>query len=108
MEKSLPQLYYIKVKISHDLGFIAIGVAMTTKRLHYIFYLSSRKKSQTFGQSKFLTKKNEVENNIFRQIEEMIASLESHVSFAKEKLSRAAERMIATVHELERGGNNRP
>ena len=30
MEKKLPQLYYIKMKISHDLGFIAIGVAMAT------------------------------------------------------------------------------
>ena len=28
MEKRLPQLYYIKMKISYDLGFIAIGVAM--------------------------------------------------------------------------------
>ena len=102
MEKSLPQLYYIKVKISYDLGFIAIE----TTPLHFLFVIA--KKSQTFGQSKFLTKKNEVENNIFRQIEEMIASLKDDVSFAKEKLSRAAERMIATVHELERGGNNRP
>ena len=25
MEKLLPQLYYIKMKISYDLGFIAIG-----------------------------------------------------------------------------------
>ena len=31
MEKGLPQLYYIKMKISHDLGFIAIGVAMATQ-----------------------------------------------------------------------------
>ena len=30
MEKKLPQLYYIKMKISYDLGFIAIGVAMAT------------------------------------------------------------------------------
>ena len=30
MGKRLPQLYYIKMKISHDLGFIAIGVAMAT------------------------------------------------------------------------------
>ena len=30
MEKRLPQLYYIKIKISYDLGFIAIGVAMAT------------------------------------------------------------------------------
>ena len=30
MEKKLPQLYYIKIKISYDLGFIAIGVAMAT------------------------------------------------------------------------------
>ena len=30
MEKRLPQLYYIKMKISFDLGFIAIGVAMAT------------------------------------------------------------------------------
>ena len=30
MEKRLPQLYYIKTKISYDLGFIAIGVAMVT------------------------------------------------------------------------------
>ena len=30
IEKSLPQLYYIKMKISYDLGFIAIGVAMAT------------------------------------------------------------------------------
>ena len=29
-EKRLPQLYYIKMKISYDLGFIAIGVAMAT------------------------------------------------------------------------------
>ena len=28
MEKRLPQPYYIKMKISYDLGFIAIGVAM--------------------------------------------------------------------------------
>ena len=30
MEKKLPQRYYIKMKMSHDLGFIAIGVAMAT------------------------------------------------------------------------------
>ena len=30
MEKRLQQLYYIKMKISYDLGFIAIGVAMAT------------------------------------------------------------------------------
>ena len=30
MGKRLPQLYYIKIKISYDLGFIAIGVAIAT------------------------------------------------------------------------------
>ena len=30
MEKRLPQLYYIKMRISYDLDFIAIGVAMAT------------------------------------------------------------------------------
>ena len=30
MGKRLPQLYYIKMKISYDLGFIAMGVAMAT------------------------------------------------------------------------------
>ena len=30
MEKKLPQLYYIKMKISYNLGFIAIGVTMAT------------------------------------------------------------------------------
>ena len=30
MAKRLPQLYYIMMKISYDLGFIAIGVAMAT------------------------------------------------------------------------------
>ena len=30
MEKRLPRLYYIKMKISYHLGFIAIGVAMAT------------------------------------------------------------------------------
>ena len=30
MEKRLPQLYYIEMKISYDLRFIAIGVAMAT------------------------------------------------------------------------------
>ena len=30
IEKRLPQLYYIKMKISYDLGFIVIGVAMAT------------------------------------------------------------------------------
>ena len=30
VEKKLPQLYYIKMKISYDLGFSAIGVAMAT------------------------------------------------------------------------------
>ena len=30
MEKKSPQLYYVKIKISFDLGFIAIGVAMAT------------------------------------------------------------------------------
>ena len=29
-EERLPQLYYIKMKISYDLGFIAIGVPMAT------------------------------------------------------------------------------
>ena len=29
-EKGLPQLYSIKMKISYDLGFIAIGVTMAT------------------------------------------------------------------------------
>ena len=28
--KRLPQLYYIKMKISYDLGLIAFGVAMAT------------------------------------------------------------------------------
>ena len=37
MEKWYPQLYYIKMKNSYDLGFIAIGVAMATKRHHYVF-----------------------------------------------------------------------
>ena len=30
MVKRLPQLYYVKMNISYDLGFIAIGVAMET------------------------------------------------------------------------------
>ena len=30
MGRRLPQLYYIKMKISYDLGFIAIGVTMAT------------------------------------------------------------------------------
>ena len=30
MGKRLPQLYYIKMEISYDLGFIAIGVAIAT------------------------------------------------------------------------------
>ena len=30
MEKKLPQLYYIKMKLSYDLGFLAIGVAIVT------------------------------------------------------------------------------
>ena len=30
MEKKFPQIYYMKMKISYDLGFIAIGVAMAT------------------------------------------------------------------------------
>ena len=30
MGKRLPQLYVIKMKMSYDLGFIAIGVAMAT------------------------------------------------------------------------------
>ena len=29
-EKRLPQLYYVMMQISYDLGFIAIGVAMAT------------------------------------------------------------------------------
>ena len=40
MGKRLPQLYYIKTKISSDLGFIAIEVAMATQQRHYVFYLS--------------------------------------------------------------------
>ena len=40
MGKRLPQLYYIKMKISCDLGFIAIGVTMATLQRHYVFYLS--------------------------------------------------------------------
>ena len=30
VEKRLPQLYYIKMKISYDLGFIVVGVAIAT------------------------------------------------------------------------------
>ena len=40
MGKRLPQLYYVKMKLSFDLGFIAIGVAMATQRRHYVFYSS--------------------------------------------------------------------
>ena len=40
MEKRLPQLYYIKMKISYDLGFIVIRVAMATQWRHYVFHLS--------------------------------------------------------------------
>ena len=40
MEKRLPQLYCVKMKISYDLGFITIGVAMATYRRHCVFYLS--------------------------------------------------------------------
>ena len=40
LEKRLTQQYYIKMKISYDLCFIAIGVAMATQRRHYLFYLS--------------------------------------------------------------------
>ena len=40
MEKRFPQLYYIKMKNSYDLGFIAIGVAMATLRRHVVYYLS--------------------------------------------------------------------
>ena len=31
MEKKLPQLYYIKMKLSYDLGVLAIGVAIATQ-----------------------------------------------------------------------------
>ena len=40
MGKRLPQLYCIKMKISYDLGFIAIEVTMATLQRHYVFYLS--------------------------------------------------------------------
>ena len=40
MEKRFPQVYYIKMKISYDLGFSAIGVAMATLRRYLVFYLS--------------------------------------------------------------------
>ena len=30
MEKRFPQLYYVKMEYSYDLGFIAIGIAMAT------------------------------------------------------------------------------
>ena len=42
MEKRLPQLYYIKMKISYDLGFIVIRVAMSKdmeKRLPQLYYI---------------------------------------------------------------------
>ena len=48
MEKRLPQLYYIKMKISYDLGFIAVGVSniapdfvFTSERPHYSLALFS-------------------------------------------------------------------
>ena len=40
MGKRLPQLCYRKMKITHDLGFIAIGVTTATLQRHYVFYLS--------------------------------------------------------------------
>ena len=40
MEERLPPLYYIKMKISYDLGFIPVGVAMATQWRHYVFHLS--------------------------------------------------------------------
>ena len=41
MGKRLPQLYYIKMKISYDLGFITIGVAMATlDTITFLIYLS--------------------------------------------------------------------
>ena len=38
MEKRFPHLYYIKMKISYDVGFIAIGVAMATSRRQLFFF----------------------------------------------------------------------
>ena len=39
MGKRLPKLYYIKMKNSYDLGFIAIGDAMVTNNAITFFYL---------------------------------------------------------------------
>ena len=38
MEKRLPQLYYIKMKIGYDQGCNDIGVVIATKWRHYLFY----------------------------------------------------------------------
>ena len=40
MGKRLSQLYYIKMKTSYDLGFIAIGVAVERNDAITFFYLS--------------------------------------------------------------------
>ena len=41
MEKGLQQLYYIKMKISYDLGLIAIGVTMASNdAITFSIYLS--------------------------------------------------------------------
>ena len=40
MEKRLLQLHYIKIKISYDLGFIAIGIVMATNdAITFFIYL---------------------------------------------------------------------
>ena len=49
-----------------------------------------------------MNQKNEICNNIFRQLEETTSNLESDIAIAKRKISQAAERMIHTVHERER------
>ena len=38
MGKRLPQLYYIRMKISYDLGVIAIKVAMATSCRYYVYF----------------------------------------------------------------------
>ena len=52
--------------------------------------------------AELMKQKHEACSDVIRQFEEIVASLETNIAAAKRQVSRAAEQMIAAIHESER------
>ena len=64
--------------------------------------LQMSERANILAGAELMKQKHEACSDVIRQFEEIVASLETNIAAAKRQVSRAAEQMIAAIHESER------